>query len=180
MKILPAFVLACFAFSSAFLPPCALAEPSPADRKFMTDAAADGLAEVELGRLASEKAEDGDVKQFGRMMVDDHTKANAELKALAKSKDVTLPADPKPHHEALMARLSRLSGEAFDRAYMSAMVKDHEKAVRMFTRESTAGGDADVRGWAGEKVPALRQHLEQSRELASKARRMTDAGVDAH
>src|SRR5687768_18312704 len=78
-----------------------VAAPTASDRKFMTDAAADGMAEVALGKLAAEKGSTQAVKEFGKMMVDDHTKANAELKSLAEKKDVTLPAGPRPPHKAL-------------------------------------------------------------------------------
>jgi putative membrane protein len=166
MKIVLAVVVAATAFGAAALP--VLAAPPAADSKFMKDAAADGMAEVELGKLASEKATRDEVKAFGKMMADDHSKGNAELKALAEKKNVTLPAGPKPEHKALEARLRKLSGSAFDDAYMAAMVKDHQKAVQMFSHESTAGGDADVKGWAGKTLPTLRHHLDEAKERAPK------------
>ena len=147
------------------------AAPNSVDRHFMTDAAADGMAEVALGRLATEKAASPDVKSFGQMMVDDHTRANAELSSLAAAKSVDLPEDMKPEHKAAERKLRELSGAEFDSAYMTHMVKDHEKAVRAFTRQSTSGGDADLKGFAGRTLPTLRQHLERARELASDAGR---------
>jgi putative membrane protein len=122
------------------------------------------MAEVALGKLAAEKGSTQDVKEFGRMMVDDHTKANAELKSLADKKDVTLPAGPKPAHKAVQARLEKLSGPAFDKAYMAAMVKDHRKAVDLFTRNSNGASDDDVQAWATRTLPALRHHLDEARK----------------
>jgi putative membrane protein len=152
---------------SAALAGALAAAPTSIDRRFMSDAAADGMAEVELGKLAAEKASSDAVKDFAKRMVEDHSRANAELKALAAAEKVDLPAAPAPPHKALEARLRRLSGAEFDAAYMDAMVKDHEKAVKMFTRESTGGGDPGVKEWAGRKLPALRQHLEMARDLAA-------------
>jgi putative membrane protein len=125
------------------------------------------MAEVELGKLASEKASSDGVKGFAKKMVEDHSKANAELKSLAAAEGVELPAAPGPAHKALEARLRTRSGAEFDSAYMDAMVKDHEKAVKAFTRQSTGGGDPDVKEWAGKKLPALRRHLEMARDLAA-------------
>jgi putative membrane protein len=136
------------------------------DAAFMKDAAADGMAEVELGKLAESKATRADVKAFAQMMVNDHSKANDELKGLADQKKVDLPDDPKPEHKATRDRLEKMSGDAFDRAYLDHMVKDHEKAVNLFSRESKSGHDADVKAWAGKTLPTLQAHLAQVRSLA--------------
>lgn len=146
----------------------ALAQPPAADTKFMKDAAADGKAEVQLGQLAADKASRDSVKDFDKMMVEDHTKAGMELSALASRNSVTLPAEPKPEHKALHDRLSRLSGAEFDRAYMAAMIKDHEKAVGLFRKEATSGGDADTKAWAAKTLPTLETHLGKAREVAAR------------
>jgi putative membrane protein len=137
-----------------------------ADHTFMTKAAGDGLAEVQLGQLATQKASSSDVKSFGQMMVDDHGKANQELMSLAGQKGVTLPSEPPAPHKATYDRLSKLSGAEFDRAYAAEMVKDHEKAVSMFRQESTSGRDADAKGWAAKTLPTLETHLTRARALA--------------
>jgi putative membrane protein len=100
------------------------------DSAFMMKAGGDGLAEVELGKLAVEHASSAGVKAFAQMMVDDHSKANGELSGLAGQKGVTLPAEPPPPAKAAKAHLASLSGAAFDKAYTDHMVKDHEKARR--------------------------------------------------
>jgi putative membrane protein len=89
------------------------------------------------------------VKTFGKRMADDHGKANDELKSLAQSKNITLPTDLDAKDKALRDRLSKLSGDAFDRAYMQAMVSDHRKDVNEFRMESRSGKDAEVKAWAG-------------------------------
>jgi putative membrane protein len=139
------------------------------DHKFMMDAAADGMAEVELARMASGKATRSDVKDYARMLEDDHGKANAELTSLASQKNVSLPAAPRPAHKALKAKLEGLSGAAFDNAYVGEMVKDHEKAVRLFRTEATSGKDAEVKAWAAKTLPVLETHLAKARELSRSA-----------
>src|SRR5438094_41987 len=96
-----------------------------ADTRFIRDAAYGGMAEVELGKLAAEKASSEDVKKFGQRMVDDHGKANDELKTIASKQNVTWPSKLDATHKMTYDRLSKLSGRAFDRAYMQAMLKDH-------------------------------------------------------
>jgi putative membrane protein len=144
-------------------------ELAASDAKFMKDAAADGMAEVELGKLAAEKASSPDVKQFGQKMVDDHGKANEQLKQLASRKNVDLPTEPKPEHKAEKERLEKLSGAAFDQAYAKAMEKDHRKAVDMFSRQAKSGADAELKEWAESKVPTLKQHLAHATELSGKS-----------
>jgi putative membrane protein len=136
----------------------------PADEHFIKEAAIGGLAEVELGKLASEKAQSADVKRFGQKMVDDHGKANDELKTLAKDKNVTLPTEIDAKHKAVTDRLSKLSGDAFDRAYMQAMLKDHREDVAAFRTESKSGKDGDVKAWAAKTLPTLEEHLKMAQD----------------
>lgn len=138
------------------------------DSHFVMDAAKGGLAEVEMGKLAAEKASSPDVKQFGQRMVDDHSKANDELKAVASQKGITLPTELAPADKATLDRLSKLSGEAFDRAYMSDMVKDHKKDVAEFKKEASAGKDADVKAFAGKTLPTLEEHLKMAQDVHGK------------
>jgi putative membrane protein len=147
------------------------------DAQFARDAAADGLAEVELGRLAVEKASSAEVKSFGQMMVEDHSKANEELKALASRKDINLPSDPKPEHKAEKERLEKLSGAAFDQAYAKAMAKEHKKAVDLFSKQASRGADAELKAWAAQKLPTLKQHHAKAAELAG-AKGSADGGQE--
>ena len=134
------------------------------DQKFVMDAAKGGMAEVELGKLAQDKASSDQVKNFGKRMVDDHSKANDELQTLAKNKNITLPTDLDPKDKALKDRLSKLSGAAFDRAYMNAMLRDHRKDVSEFKMESTSGQDADVKAFASKTLPTLEDHLKLAQQ----------------
>jgi putative membrane protein len=142
----------------------------PQDKKFVMDAAHDGVAEVALAKVAAAKAASPEVKSYAEMLMNDHTKANNELKELAQSKGITVPEELAPQHKALHSRLEKLSGEQFDRAYMEAMVKDHRKAVALFKRESTSGKDPDLKGFASKTVPTLEHHLKQAQDLAGKTK----------
>jgi putative membrane protein len=136
-----------------------------ADQAFVHEAAMGGMAEVELGKLAAAKATNSKVKSFAERMVTDHGKANDELKNLASSKHVTLPAAVDAKHQAAHDRLAKLSGAAFDRAYVRDMVTDHEKDVAAFRRESQSGKDPDVKMWAAKTLPTLQDHLKMIQEL---------------
>jgi putative membrane protein len=141
---------------------------SPVDKKFMTKAAAGGMAEVEMGQLAIQKAASDDVKKFGQRMVDDHSKANDQLKQLAGSKGVELPSKLDAQDQATKSRLSKLSGEQFDRAYMQDMVKDHTKDVLEFQHEIKVAKDPDVKNFAAQTLPTLQEHLSQAKTIAPK------------
>jgi len=137
---------------------------SAADSKFVREAAAGGAAEVELGKVAEEKATNEKVKEFGRRMVQDHSKAGDELKTLAAKKGVTVPSGPDAKSKAVMTKLSALSGPAFDKAYMKNMVADHEKDVAEFRKEANSGQDADIKQWAATTLPTLEEHLKIAKD----------------
>jgi putative membrane protein len=138
------------------------------DRHFIRKAGEGGLAEVELGKLAAEKGQSEDVKKFGQRMVDDHSKANDQLRQLAESKGVPLPTKLDAKDEATKDHLEKLSGEQFDRAYMNDMVKDHTKDVSEFKKESTAAKDPAVKSFASDTLPTLESHLKEARSIAPK------------
>ncbi|HEV2762551.1 MAG TPA: DUF4142 domain-containing protein [Pyrinomonadaceae bacterium] len=139
---------------------------APADQKFVTTAAVDGLLEVELGRLASQRASSDDVRRFGGRMLEDHSKAGDELRQLAASKGVALPGALGEKERAQVARLSALSGAAFDREYVKLMLKEHKKAVPLFQKQAASGRDADVRAFASRMVPALQTHLSMIQDIS--------------
>jgi putative membrane protein len=142
-----------------------------ADQTFVTKAAQGGMAEVKLGTLATQKAASADVKAFGQQMVDDHSKANDELKQLASTKGITLPTDIDAKDQATYDRLSKLSGAEFDRAYMRDMVSDHRKDVSEFRHESQNGADSDVKAWAGKTLPTLEHHLQMAESTDAKVKK---------
>jgi putative membrane protein len=138
------------------------------DETFVTKAAAGGLAEVELGKLAAQKASDPDVKAFGQRMVDDHSKANDKLKEIATTKGVTVPTQLKGEAKSLYDKLSKASGAAFDKMYMHDMLMDHQKDVKEFEKESSSAKDSDVKQFAADTLPTLKEHLKLAQTTASK------------
>jgi putative membrane protein len=143
------------------------------DLAFAKEAALGGMAEVELGNLAKEKASSSDVKQFGDRMVTDHGKANDELKQWAQQKNVKLPTEPGATQKATKDRLSKLSGDAFDKAYMHDMVADHVKDVNAFKHASTSAKDPDLKAWVTKTLPTLEEHLKLAREVNAKVSKTT-------
>jgi len=132
------------------------------DRKFVTKAAEGGIAEVQLGKLAQQKASNDQVKQFGQRMVTDHGSANEKLKAVASGKGISLPAQMDTSAQKEYDKLSKLSGVQFDRAYIAAMVSDHKKDVSEFRSESRSGSDNDLKSFAASTLPTLEQHLQMA------------------
>ena len=137
----------------------ASAKLAGADKTFVEKAAIGGMAEVELGNLAQQKAASDQVKQFGARMVTDHSKANDELKQIASTKGVQLPSALDDQHKTEMDRLQTMSGADFDKAYMSHMVDDHKQDVAEFKKEANGGKDGDVKGFAAKTLPTLEEHL---------------------
>src|SRR4029453_16620859 len=143
---------------------------SAADQAFAKEAAIGSMAEVDLGHLAASKASSPDVKQFGQRMVDDHGKANEELKSWASQKSVNLPTELDAKHKAEHEKLEKLSGDAFDRAYMTSMVADHNKDVAEFQRQSKSAKDPDLRAWATKTLPTLQDHQKSAKEISAKVK----------
>jgi len=129
------------------------------DRKFIEEAGQGGIAEVEMGKLAEQKAQSKEVKDFAKRMVDDHSKANAELKELASKKSLTLPADMDSSSRREYDKLQKLSGADFDREYMKTMVSDHKKDVKDFQKQAKSTKDADIKSFTEKTLPTLEEHL---------------------
>jgi putative membrane protein len=129
------------------------------DTTFAAKAAVGGMAEVALGKMAAEKGTDAKVKDFGKMMVMDHTKANSELMAIAKTKNISLPAGLDAGHQAKSDSLSKLSGKDFDNAYIKTMVEDHKKTLALMQAETANGKDADLKAFAAKTAPVVQMHL---------------------
>ena len=135
------------------------------DNKFVMKAASGGLMEVELGKLAQAKASNAKVKEFGSMMVTDHSKANDELKALAQSKGITLPGTMTDEHQKHVKDLSEKTGNDFDEAYMKMMVNDHKDDVDNFEECSKDSKDADLKAFATKTLPVLQKHLAEAKTI---------------
>jgi len=136
---------------------------SAQDRKFMEDAAKGGMKEVHMGHLGMEKGMSQGVKSFSQRLINDHSKANEELTALAKKKGVTLPADD-PRMVSSMP-LAKQTGADFDKAFAKDMVEDHQKDVAAFEKEASSGSDPDLKNWASKTLPTLRAHLSDAQAL---------------
>jgi putative membrane protein len=135
------------------------------DKKFVKDAALGGMAEVELGKLATQKAASDAVKQFGQKMVDDHTKANDQLKEVASKENITIPDSLDSKHQSRIEKLSKLSGPDFDKAYIKDQVKDHKQDVSEFKSEADNGSDPNIKQFAANTLPILEQHLTMAKDL---------------
>src|SRR5688500_17046996 len=138
---------------------------SEEESKFAVKVASSGMTEVQLGELAQQKAASQKVKDFGAMMVRDHTKANEELKSLASMKNITLPPAPGDDHMDHIKKLSEKSGTEFDRDYMKMMVDDHQEDVDKFEKCSKDSKDADLKAFAAKTLPTLRSHLDAAKQI---------------
>ena len=134
------------------------------DVEFAVEAADDGMLEVQLGTLALTKASSPQVKQYAQMMVDDHTKANDELKALAQQKNITLPTTLSNESQRIYDNFKEKT-EGFDKDYMDQMVKDHRDVIDDFEEQAKEGEDAQVKTWASSKLVALQSHLQEAERL---------------
>ncbi len=134
------------------------------DHKFVTEAATGGMLEVELGKLAADKAASDSVKKFGQQMVTDHSKANDELKSIAEKKGVEIPASLPKKEQKEVDRLAKLSGAEFDKAYMKLMVSDHEDDVKEFEKASKNAADPDLKSFAEKTLPTLKDHLKMAQD----------------
>ena len=138
------------------------------DKDFLTDAGKGGLAEVDVAKDAVAHAANADVKAFAQKLVDDHTKANEKLAALAVSKGVTIPSEIQGGMKEVKERLMKLTGKSFDEAFLKQMVDDHTATIAKFEDESKNGADADAKKFAADTLPTLRGHLAKAKALQKK------------
>ena len=136
------------------------------DKKFLKGAALGGMTEVELGKLAAQKATSDDIKQFGRKLVEDHTKANTELKEVASKDNIPIPDTLDSKHQSRIEKPSKLSGEQFDKAYVKDQVKDHQADIKDFKDEAQQGNDPKVKAFASNMLPVLQDHLAKAKSLS--------------
>jgi putative membrane protein len=148
------------------LPALALAASNP-DASFYKNAAEGGIAEVEAGQLAQDKGNSQQVKDFGAMMVKDHSAANEKLKTLAASKDITLPSSASVGQMATKTKLSVLSGETFDKSYVKGQISAHRQTIALFHKEISSGQDADAKAFATATLPTVRAHLKAITAIAA-------------
>ncbi|MEO6548432.1 MAG: DUF4142 domain-containing protein [Ferruginibacter sp.] len=143
--------------------------PVDADSKnFAMEAANGGMMEVDLGKYAQENAMSDRVKNFGAMMVKDHSTANEELKSIASGKNITLPAQVESNAKMHMDNLMKKKGKDFDKAYMDMMLDDHKKDVKAFQKAASECKDADLKSFAGKTLPVLQGHLDSAKAIAGR------------
>jgi len=135
------------------------------DEDFAKDAAQGGLAEVKFGQLAQEKGASDAVRSFGKRMVEDHLKANEQLKDVALREKVKLPTELSKKNQKNYDRLAQLSGDAFDRAYARDMVRDHQDDIAAFKQEASSGQNQAIKNFALQTLPTLEDHLKMAREM---------------
>jgi putative membrane protein len=130
------------------------------DINFVVAAASDNLTEVALGKMAEQKGVNRRVKNFGRMMVMDHTKANDQLMTLAKNKKISLPTAPDADGRKEIDELTKRSGADFDQAYVNYMVDDHKKDIKEFQDAAKNCADPDIKVFAYKTLRVLQKHLD--------------------
>ena len=136
------------------------------DKQFIEKAAKDGMAEVELGRLAQSKASSDQVKQFAKHMEQDHSMANDQLMQIAQSKGVSVPQAPDRSQSKKAEKLGKESGADFDKKYMAEMVKDHEKALKLFRQEAQNAKDPELKSFAQQTAQKISEHLSMAKQIA--------------
>lgn len=141
---------------------------SSSDKKFVRSALEGGNAEVKLGQLAAQKGSSDDVKQFGQKMVDDHTKLGDQMKQIAQQQGINIPDGVPAKDKALEAKLNSLSGDAFDKAYIKAMVQDHQKDLSEFKKEASSGNDTSIKDAASQGEQVISEHLQMAQQMAQK------------
>jgi putative membrane protein len=130
------------------------------DSAFVMEAAQGGMMEVQAGRVAQQNAQNQRVKDFGGMMVTDHSKANDELKSLVSGRGINLPDSMPASKKKEVDALNKMQGSAFDKHYVSMMVEDHQKDVAKFKKESTTANDPQLKTWVTNTLPVLQKHLD--------------------
>jgi putative membrane protein len=163
--VAPALLLQPVIAEEARTPASTTENVAESDHKFVTKALEGGMAEVKLGKLASEKGSREDVKKFGQRMVDDHGKAGAELQSIAKKKGIAVPAQLSAKDSKRYDKLSKLGGDDFDKAYIDEMVEDHKHDVDEFEKAATKLKDPDLKAFAEKTLPVLKSHLENITEI---------------
>jgi putative membrane protein len=137
------------------------------DASFYKKAAEGGIAEVQLGQLAQDKSSTQSVKDFGAMMIKDHSAANDKLKVIAEGKGIKLPTSPSVMQMASKTKLEVLNGNTFDKSYIKGMIEDHQEDIREFQQEASSGQDPDAKAFAAATLPTLKAHLKKIQEIAA-------------
>ena len=139
------------------------------DHQYFREIAQASMAEVEAGKLAQQQAGADEVKKYAEEMVQDHGKMMQEQERLAQSKGVPMPKEPKKEHQSALKKLQKAQGEQFDRAYMSQMVQDHEKALKTVKEAAQKAKDPELKAMAQKAQPDIERHLQMARQISDQA-----------
>ena len=164
-KLLTATAIACTLTLTAR---AADSKVSSMDKSFAMKAAMGGMFEVDAGKVAADKAMSQDVKDFGSKMVEDHGKANDELKSISGSKSIDLPMALDSKHQKMLDALNGKSGEAFDKAYLSDMNKAHKMDDALFMKEADKGSDTDLKAFADKTDKTVKMHISMLKDIDDK------------
>ena len=135
------------------------------EKTFIKKAAMGGMTEVKLGELASQKGDSKEVKDFGDKMVKDHTKINDNLKEVADKLGAPVPAELNAMHKAMVAKMDKMSGSAFDKAYVNDMIKDHEKDIAEFQKADKEVKNDDLKKFIEDSIPTMQEHLDMIKKF---------------
>ncbi len=140
------------------------------DATFVKKAAIIGMAEVQMGNLALRKGTTQGLKDYGRMLVMDHTRANQQLLAIAMKKNFTVPRMVDQKHRDMAEKLATMDAQKFDKAFLHHMIEGHHKAIKLFKEEARDGQDQSLKSFATVALPVLEKHLKMAERLAGKER----------
>lgn len=135
------------------------------DSTFVVKAADAGMMEVELGKIAQQNASNDKVKEFGQMMVKDHSAAGDQLKKIAQSRSINIPDSLSSDSKKHIADMQKKKGKDFDKAYIKMMVEGHEKVLKQFEDEQSKGADAELKAFAAQTVPTIKGHLDSAKSI---------------
>lgn len=138
---------------------------SSKDKDFVQKAYKSNMSEIELGKIAAQKASSDDVKQFAQQMVDEHQRSNDQLEQIAREKGIDLPSSVQIPEQS---RWTNLSGPEFDREYVRHQMKAHKDAVSLFQNEANSGQDPELKSFASNQLSNLEQHSNTINALNSK------------
>lgn len=134
------------------------------DMDFAIFALSDGLEKVEASRLAEEQGSKDEIRSLGSMMIADHNKANEALQTILKGKELDVPGRNRDHQEEISS-LAKQVGKGFDESYIDLMIGMHKKAIQQYEKAANQLVDDDLKGFAREKLPALKHHLEETEAI---------------
>lgn len=135
------------------------------DRKFVEDAAIAGMAEIQLGQIATQRAQHPAVRDYGNQMVNDHTTANRRLMTIAATLGITPPEELDFRHRRMVKKLGKAEGREFDEDYIEGEVKDHKKMVEIMEEQISDGENPDLKQLATDMLPRIREHQQMAERL---------------